>query len=89
MADVGKLVHAAVVLREGSGQNWEQFILALREYSATVNQEMVRSPPELLARSQGIAMGVQELLMTLMQAPQTFDKMRVHANTKRARNEQW
>lgn len=86
MADPGKLVHAAVVLREGSGQNWEQFLLALREYSATINQEMVRSPPELLARSQGIAWGVQDLLVTLMKAPETFDKMRATANVKRARS---
>ena len=86
MADPGKLIHAAVVLREGSGQNWEQFLLALREYSATVNQEMVRAEPEKLARAQGIALGIQDLLVTLMKAPETFDKMRANANAQRAKS---
>ena len=89
MPDSGKLIHAAVVLRDQQPQSWDQFMMALREYSAAMNIELVRSPAETLARAQGMALAIQDLMGTLLTAPERFDKMRSAAQGRRPDVRQW
>jgi len=76
MADTSKLVQSAMMIREASPQAWDNFLMSLREYSGALNVELVRAEPAQLARSQGMAMAIQDLFSTLFKAPETYDKKR-------------
>jgi hypothetical protein len=65
-----------MVLREVSPQGWDNWLKALRDYSAALNNELVRAEPDRLAQAQGRAMAVQDLVVTLLKAPELFDKAR-------------
>jgi hypothetical protein len=76
MPDSSKIVQSAMMLREHNPQGWDNFVQAMREYSAQINMEMVKANPDLLMRAQGMAICAQEIAMILLNAPQTFEKMR-------------
>lgn len=76
MPDDSKLIQSAMMIREASPQAWDNFLLSLREYSGALNMELVRAEPTQLARSQGMAMAIQDLVVTLLKAPETYDKRR-------------
>ena len=75
-ASTVKIVDAAMRLRAQSPEVWEQFVYAMREYAATQSAEMVRCPPELLLKAQGMALTATDIATTLMQAPQLYEKMK-------------
>lgn len=75
MPDNTKLVYAAMALRAEATTSWDTFVLAVREYSASVTLEMLRCPPEMLQRAQGMALQANEIAVTLAEAPKLHDKM--------------
>ena len=72
---VARLVDAALELRGEAPQAWENFVLAVREYAAATTTEMVRCPPELLMRAQGMAIAANEISATLQTAPKLKERM--------------
>lgn len=75
-ASTVKIVDAAMRLRALSPEVWEQFVYAIREYAAMQATEMVRCPPELLLKAQGMALTANDIAATLQQAPQLYEKMK-------------
>ena len=55
---------------------WEDFVLAVREYSATLAMDMLKHGPETLQRAQGMALAANEIAMTLQEAPQLYEKIK-------------
>jgi hypothetical protein len=78
MAVNTRLVEAAMRLRGEAPESWDEFVLAMREYAAATTSEVVRCPPELLLRAQGMALCANDLAMTLLNAPKLYDKMRIN-----------
>lgn len=85
MPNTEKLVAAAMLLRAAAPGSWDQFVAAMREYSAGTTAEMVRCPPELLMRAQGMAIAASDIAMTLATAPKLHEKMQ-NANIGRTNN---
>jgi hypothetical protein len=77
-----RIIDLAVALRGEAPETWEQFVLAMREYAAAMTAEMVRCPPELLMRAQGMALTANEISTTLANAPKLKDKM-IHGQDPR------
>ena len=75
MPDMTKLVDRAMSLRGQAPEAWDGFLAAMREYSAQVTAEMVRCPPELLSRAQGMAIQAGEISGILNDAPNLYEKM--------------
>jgi len=71
-----KLVTAAMALRSEAPEAWQQFLFALREAAAAQTIEVVKCPPEMLLKAQGMAVIMNDLATTLMNAPQLYEKMR-------------
>jgi len=69
------LVSAAMALRASSPGGWEHFLQALDEYAKEMAQSLLTSPPEALAKAQGMALAVNELTQTLINAPKQYDKL--------------
>jgi hypothetical protein len=77
MPTIGRLVEASMALRAEAPRGWEEFQRAMSEYAAQVTAEMLRAPPELLNRAQGMAIQATEIATTLREAPQTYEKMQI------------
>jgi hypothetical protein len=75
MPGTAKLIDAALELRGEAPQAWDQFVLAVREYAAATTTEMLRCPPELLMRAQGMAMAATDISTVLLNAPKLKEKM--------------
>jgi hypothetical protein len=82
--DQRRLVDAAMQLRAGSPTEWQQFCLALSAYAANVTIEMVRSPPELLLRAQGMAIAAHEIATIMNDAAKLKDQF-MEAQARQAR----
>ena len=78
MPDMTKLVDRAMNLRGQAPEAWDEFLAAVRDYSAQVTAEMVRCPPELLSRAQGMAIQAGEISGVLNDAPRLYEKMMQH-----------
>jgi hypothetical protein len=76
MPATGRIVEAAMRLRAESSEGWNEFVLAMREYSAATTTEMLRCPPETLPRAQGMALAAHDIATTLMTAPKLYEKAR-------------
>jgi hypothetical protein len=76
MADTNLLVEAAMRLRGEAPAGWETFLEALRMHQSQVVAEMVRCQPDMLPRAQGMAIAIVELVNTLREAPQKYEKFR-------------
>lgn len=74
MPNMGRLVKASMVLRAESPHGWQEFVTAMGEYAATVTTEMVRCPPELLSRAQGMAIQATEISGILRDAPKLYEQ---------------
>jgi hypothetical protein len=70
-----RLVQTAMVLRAESPHGWESFVMAMREFAAATTTEILRCPPEMLQRAQGMALAANELAQVLNEAPKLHDKM--------------
>lgn len=73
---VAKIVNAAMRIRARAPEEWAEFVAAMREYAAIQANEMVRCPPEMLNKAQGMAQTATDLAMTMHNAPQLYDKMK-------------
>jgi hypothetical protein len=82
--DQRRLVDAAMELRATAPTEWQQFCLALSAYAANITVEMVRSPPELILRAQGMALGAHEIATILNDAPKLKDQF-MEAQARMAR----
>lgn len=74
MASTARIVETAMLLRAVAPDLWEQFVLAMREYAAATTSEMVRCPPEMLPRAQGMAITANDLAVTLVSAHKLKDR---------------
>lgn len=83
MPDYARLVETAMHLRANAPAAWELFLAAINDYSTQVNAQMVKCPPELLARAQGMAIQMAEISTVLHQAPSTYEKMRAAQMVKK------
>jgi hypothetical protein len=75
MPSTARIIDTALSLRAAAPELWEQFVLAMREYAAASTAEMVRCPPELLLRAQGMAHVANEFAMVLANAHKLKDKI--------------
>lgn len=75
---VGKIVNAAMRIRARAPEEWAEFVVAMREYAAAQATEMVRCSPEVLNKAQGMAQVATDIAMTLHNAPQLYDKMKIN-----------
>lgn len=74
MPDETRLVEAAMVLRGASPEDWDRFVMVLREYAATATRDMLRVPTEDLVKQQGIALGLTQLAIQMHKAPETYQR---------------
>ena len=82
MPGYARIVDTALALRAEAPEGWEQFVMAIREYAAATTTEMLRCPPELLPRAQGMALAANDIATTLQNAPKLKDKI-IHGQTTR------
>jgi hypothetical protein len=75
MPDYAKLVRASMQLRAMAPEAWDEFVKAMREQAATATGEILRVPPEMLSKAQGMAIMAHELSSVLNDAPRLYDKM--------------
>jgi hypothetical protein len=83
MPNLGRLIEAAMALRAEAPHGWTEFLSAMGEYSASITAEMVKCPPELLPRAQGMAIQATEIAGVLRDAPQLYEKARAAQEAKR------
>lgn len=76
MPSTARIVDTAVRVRAESHEAWNEFVMAIREYAAGTTAEMLRAPPEMLPRAQGMAMTANDIATTLMNAPKLHEKAR-------------
>lgn len=76
MPSTARIVDTAVRIRAESHEAWNEFVMAIREYAAGTTAEMLRAPPEMLPRAQGMAMTANDIATTLMNAPKLHEKAR-------------
>ena len=74
MPNLGRLVQAGMVLRSESPHGWQEFVSAMSEYSANITAEMVKCPPDLLPRAQGMAIQATEIAGVLRDVAQLYEK---------------
>lgn len=76
MAQVSKIVMAVMRIREQQPAAYEDLCLAFQEYSTSVAMDMIKTPPDSLARVQGMAQNCLELTNLLLEAPKLFEQMK-------------
>jgi hypothetical protein len=74
MISTARLIDAALILRGEAPEAWDQFVMAMREYSAAAATEMVRCDPAMLQRAQGMAITANDIAMTLHNAPKIKER---------------
>jgi hypothetical protein len=74
MPDETKLVEAAMVIRGASPEDWDRFVMALREHAAAATRDMLRASSDELVRQQGYALALTQLAMQMHKAPETYQK---------------
>jgi hypothetical protein len=74
MPDETRLVEAAMRLRGADSDGWDSFVTALREYAATATRDLLRVTADELVKQQGIALGLTQLAMQMVKAPETYQK---------------
>ena len=75
MPDMTGLVEAAVALRSDAPASWQKFCDAMQAYSYQITDQMVKCPPELLPRAQGMALQANEITGILNDAPKLMEKI--------------
>ena len=75
MPDYSRLVQASMALRAEAPEGWQEFVMAMREQAATMTGEILRVPPEMLLKAQGMAIMAHELSSVFNDAPKIYEKM--------------
>jgi hypothetical protein len=88
MPSSDRLVIAAMALRAEASHGWDSFVMAMREYAAASTTEILRCPPEMLQRAQGMALAATELAQILNEAPKLHDKLQTTGRPHNGRREQ-
>jgi len=70
-----RLVEASMTLRGESPVGWKLFCEAMQEYAYQITDQMVKCPPELLQRAQGMALQANEIAGVINDAPKLFEKL--------------
>lgn len=83
MPDSGDLVRRAMAVRGAASAEWDEFVLSMRAYAATMNTEMLKCSPEMLPRAQGMAIIAHEIATVLYEAPKIYNKMQEHQHGRR------
>ena len=78
MPDNTRLLVASMALRGAALSEWESFCAAMREYTALQVTEMLKSPPEMLLKAQGMAIGMNEISKIVNEAPTLYEARRQH-----------
>lgn len=78
MASQLRIVEAAMRIRGQSHEAWDEFVMAMREYAAAQTAEMLRAPPEMLLKAQGMAVTANDISTTLLNAPKLYEKLKNH-----------
>jgi len=73
--DYTGLVKAGMVLRMHAPEGWEQFVLEMQRYSASMAHQMVGAPIDLLQRAQGMAIATAEIAGVLRDTPTLYERM--------------
>lgn len=73
--DQSGLVERAMQLRSQNPDAWNALLAEMQRYTNEITRMMVSSPPELLLRAQGMALGCSELTTILIEAPKTYEAM--------------
>lgn len=76
MPDARRVVEMAMAIRAVSPEDWNNFVVAMREFSTATTADILRSPPELLQKAQGMAVAVSELASVFETAPELWEKIR-------------
>lgn len=71
-----RVVEASMQVRQAMPDVWQNMVMALRETAALAAADMVKCPPDSLARAQGMAIAAQEISTAFMQAPQLYERLR-------------
>jgi hypothetical protein len=74
-ADHSGLVRAAMELRRVDSAMWAGFVAAMAEYAHAMTQEMLKAPPDMLIRAQGMSLMAHEIAGILSSAPQLYEKI--------------
>jgi hypothetical protein len=75
MPSSARIVKTAMQLRAVAGDEWNEFVVAMREYAAMQMTEMLQCQPELLPRAHGMALAVNEISTALVNAPKLYERM--------------
>ena len=70
-----ELLEAAVAMRGAEPIIWQHFLVGMRLYAAQITSDMIRCPPELLLKAQGMAQSITELSQTFQTAPEQLEAM--------------
>lgn len=70
-----EVVIAAVELRGAAPAAWETFVAAVRVHAAAQVSEMLKCPPEMLLKAQGMAQGANEISQLLINAPKLYGEL--------------
>jgi hypothetical protein len=73
--DYTGLVKAGMVLRMHAPEGWDQFVLEMQRYSASMAHQMVGAPIDLLQRAQGMALAAAEIAGVLRDTPTLYEKI--------------
>lgn len=73
--DIAELTRASMALRELSPQAWERLVVALEEYSRGVAVAMVSSSPDVILRSQGMALQAMTIADNFRRTPENYEKL--------------
>jgi poly-gamma-glutamate capsule biosynthesis protein CapA/YwtB (metallophosphatase superfamily) len=76
MADYNRVVEMAMALRAQAPEDWQNFVAAMRDFSVATTADILRAPPELLLKAQGIAVAMTELVSIYQSAPELWEKIR-------------
>lgn len=74
-ASQDEVVIAAIELRGNAPAAWEAFVTAVRIHAATQVSEMLKCPPEMLLKAQGMAQGANEISQLLINAPKLYGEL--------------
>lgn len=74
MSAIDDLVTMGMRLRMVAPQQWEDFVLAMRQVAATTTHEMLRADSDKLQRAQGMAVMVNEIATVLRETPMRYEK---------------
>lgn len=78
MPDTTKVIVSAMSLRAAAPQEWDEFVMCVRQLAAAQVGEMLRVPPEVLPKAQGMAQAMNEFSQALVDAPKLFDRIQTN-----------